>query len=411
RSLSGNRVKCFRRSGTYFRAYQPKPHPLTLLIPSSSHALPSSSHPHPTLIPSSAMTSAVLPKMQYVRLGTTGLRMFTDGLGRARQVSRICLGCMSYGSSNWASWVLDEEESLGLIKKAYDAGINFFDTANAYSFGESERILGKAIKKFNLPREKIVVATKVNFFVHPTADMSFKSFGMTRDQLERDHGFVNQQGLSRKHIFESVEASLSRLGLDYIDLYQIHRFDKDTPVEETMGALNDLVRMGKIRYIGASSMWAWQFAKLQNVAEKHGWTKFVSQQNCYNLLYREEEREMNPYCLDSGVGLIPWAPIAGGRLTAKNRNTERSKNQEQLSDIDANIVDRVSELAEKKGVTPSQIALAWLFTKPAVSAPIVGIGKEKYLVDAVQSLEVKLDEAEIKYLEEPYQPKAIYGHN
>ncbi|RUP44056.1 hypothetical protein BC936DRAFT_150009, partial [Jimgerdemannia flammicorona] len=347
------------------------------------------------------MSNLVLPKMQYVRLGSTGLK-----------VSKICLGCMSYGSKKWASWVEEEEKGLELIKKAYDAGINFFDTADIYSAGESERILGRAIKKFNLPREKIVIATKVFAFVHPT-DPGFKSFGTSREELESTHGFVNQQGLSRKHIFDAVDASLQRLGVDYIDLYQIHRFDSDTPVEETMEALHDIVKSGKVRYIGeywASSMWTWQFAKMQHVAEKRGWTKFVSQQNHYNLLYREEEREMNPYCADTGVGLIPWSPLAGGRLSAKNRTTERSKVQGQLSPDDEQILDRVVEIAQRKGVTPTQVALAWLFTKPVVSSPIVGIGKEEYLVDAVRAIEVKLSPEDIKLLEEPYKPKAITGH-
>ncbi|KAI8075405.1 NADP-dependent oxidoreductase domain-containing protein [Gilbertella persicaria] len=336
-------------------------------------------------------------KMQYVRFGNTGLR-----------VSRLTLGCMSYGTSKWQSWVKDEEESLGLIGKAYDAGINFFDTADVYSNGESERILGKAIKKFNMPRSRIVVATKVFF---PLTESNSLAAGANNDQ---NPDLVNRHGLSRKHIFDAVDASLERLGLDYIDLYQIHRVDHNTPFEETMEALNDLVRSGKIRYIGCSSCYAWEFQKMNNIAEKRGWAKFVSMQNCYNLIYREEEREMIPYCKDAGIAIIPWSPLARGVLTGKNRNTTRTESdkaierfftkEQQSNDF---VIDRVVEIAEKLGHTPSQIALAWMLHKPEVTSPIVGIGKEHHLYDLIGALDVKLSERDIKYLEEPYVPRNL----
>ncbi|OZJ02815.1 hypothetical protein BZG36_05222 [Bifiguratus adelaidae] len=330
-------------------------------------------------------------KMEYVRLGNSGLK-----------VSKICVGCMSYGSKKWQDWVLEEKEAIDMIKKCYDAGLNFFDTANKLQ-NYNEVILGKAIKQHNIPRENIVVATK--------------AFGKGMNQpepLETKHYFVNQKGLSRKNLFEAVDASLERLGLDYIDLYQIHRFDPETPVEETMEALHDIVKSGKVRYIGASSMWAWQFAKMNFVAEKNGWTKFISMQNHYSLMYREEEREMNAYCLDTGIGLIPWGPLAGGKLMGKNRETARAKTQAQVypnfTEADEAIIDRAAELGKKKGVPASQIALAWILSKPAVSAPNVGIGKEQYLENAIASLSVELSEEDIKYLEEPYVPKNILGH-
>ncbi|KAI8359098.1 NADP-dependent oxidoreductase domain-containing protein [Choanephora cucurbitarum] len=337
-------------------------------------------------------------KMQYVRFGSTGMR-----------VSRLTLGCMSYGSPDWQQWVKGEEESLELIKKAYDAGINFFDTANVYSSGESERILGKAIKKFQMPRSRIVVATKVFFPLDPISDAT-----SNQDNLELEN--VNDCGLSRKHIFDAVEASLERLGLEYIDLYQIHRADRNTPMEETMEALNDLVRSGKVRYIGCSSCYAWEFQKMNNIAEKRGWTKFVSMQNCYNLLYREEEREMLPYCKDAGIAVIPWSPLARGILTGKNRNTSRTESDSRISryfgkeekDVNNQIVDRVIELAEKHGCTPSQVAIAWMLTKSEITSPIVGIGKEEHLYDLIGSFEVTLSESEIKYLEELYTPRNLF---
>ncbi|CDS07166.1 hypothetical protein LRAMOSA09689 [Lichtheimia ramosa] len=343
-------------------------------------------------------------KMQYVRFGNTGLR-----------VSKIALGCMSYGSSQWQDWVKDEQESLAMIEKAYKAGINFFDTADGYSNGESERILGKAIKQFNMDRNRIVVATKVFF---PVADDVSNNWLGGRDPSQ-DPVLVNRYGLSRKHIFDAVDASLERLQLDYIDLYQIHRLDPDTPMEEIMCALNDLVRMGKVRYIGASSMYAWQFQKLNNIAEKHGWTRFVSMQNMYNLIYREEEREMMPYCADQGIAVIPWSPLARGLLTGKNRQSTRSSTDraikrffDQASEANNDaIVDRVVEIAEKKGTAPAHVALAWVLSKPFVTAPIVGISKEGHLEDAIQALGVELTKEEIESLESLYMPRRVHSMN
>ncbi|KAG0227784.1 hypothetical protein BGW41_003681 [Actinomortierella wolfii] len=338
-----------------------------------------------------------IPPMEYVRLGKTGLR-----------VSRFCLGFMSYGDPEWNGWAKGEEESLELIKKAYDAGFNFFDTANVYSNGKSEEILGKAIKKFNMDRERIVVATKVYLPVLPGSTPVRPPHVNLQDPT-----LVNKFGLSRKHIFEAVEASLKRLGLDYIDLYQIHRFDKDTPIEETMEALNDLVRSGKVRYIGASSMRAWEFQKANHIAEKNGWAKFISMQNHYTLLYREEEREMIPYSVDAGIGGIPWSPLALGKLAGKSRGaTQRSEKDVYqgmyvINDPEATIISRVEEIAEKRGASSAQIALAWLLTKPFVTAPIVGIGKEEHLYDTIGALSIKLTEEECKYLEEPYVAKPL----
>jgi len=323
--------------------------------------------------------------MEYVQLGRTGLH-----------VSRICLGSMSYGDKRWRSWVLEKDEAITHIRRAYELGINFFDTADVYSLGVSEEILGEAIKGF--PRDNIVVATKVDGSMGPGP---------------------NQRGLSRKHIFEGVEASLKRLQLSYIDLYQIHRWDAKTPIEETMHALNDLVRMGKVLYIGASSMYGWQFATAQNYAEKNGLTKFISMQNHYNLVYREEEREMIPLCLDQGVGCIPWSPLARGFLTGSRsrggkKETIRSSSDPfadhlyfQNSDFD--ILDRVKSLASKKGVTPAQIALAWLLHKPGVVSPIIGATKISHIEEAVQALKIKLNEEEMKFLEEIYIPHPVLG--
>ncbi|KAI8368460.1 NADP-dependent oxidoreductase domain-containing protein [Blakeslea trispora] len=334
-------------------------------------------------------------QMKYVRFGSTGLR-----------VSQLSLGCMTYGSSGWQSWVKDEEESLELIRKAYEAGINFFDTADAYSNGESERILGKAIKKFNMPRSRIVVATKVFFPLTKS-----NSLGASH---EDNSELVNCYGLSRKHIFDAVDASLERLGLDYIDLYQIHRVDRNTPFEETMEALNDLVRSGKVRYIGCSSCYAWEFQKMNNIAEQRGWTKFVSMQNCLNLIYREEEREMLPYCKDAGIAVIPWSPLARGLLTGKNRKTTRTDSDKAIGmffgkeeESNNQVIDRVSELAEKLGHTASQIALAWLLHKPEVTAPIVGVSKEGHLYDLIGALDVKLSKEDMEYLEQPYIPRGL----
>ncbi|KAF9972604.1 hypothetical protein BGZ73_004280 [Actinomortierella ambigua] len=337
------------------------------------------------------------PQMEYVRLGATGLR-----------VSRFCVGCMTYGNSEWNGWAKNEEESLTLIKMAYDAGLNFFDTAESYSNGQSELILGKAIKKFNMDRGRIVVATKVFFPVLP----GNTPFFMTMEDRLKNPTLVNTFGLSRKHIFDSVEQSLRRLGLDYIDLYQVHRVDQNTPLEETMEALNDLVRMGKVRYIGTSNMCAWEIQKANHIAEKHGWAKFVSVQNLYNLLYREDEREVNPFALDAGIGVIPYSPLSRGKLTGRHRTTVRTEAATSVpfmtfTDADTEIIDRVSKVAEKKGIRPAQIALAWLLAKPYVTSPIVGIGNEEHLQDIVGALSVKLTLEEIKYLEEAYVPKPL----
>lgn len=332
--------------------------------------------------------------MQYVRLGNTGLR-----------VSRLCLGCMSFGSSSWSPWVKDEDEAIKVIREAAELGVNFFDTADVYSNGVSEKILGKAIK--GMDRSRIVIATKVFF---PVFD-DVSRFDHTG--AEKEPAMVNRMGLSRKHIFDAVDASLKRLDVDYIDLYQIHRLDRETPMEEIMEALNDLVRSGKVRYIGASSMDTWEFQKLNNIAKENGWTQFVSMQNLYNLLYREEEREMAGYCLDAKIGWIPWSPLAMGELTGKNRSTTRSDTGFSMGMISATrdevanntIIDRVGELAQKYNVTNAQIALAWEFTKPYVSSPIVGVSRIEQLKDLIRSLDVQLTEDDVKYLEEPYNPK------
>ncbi|GAA5809731.1 hypothetical protein MFLAVUS_003144 [Mucor flavus] len=340
-----------------------------------------------------------LPKMQYVRFGNTGLR-----------VSRFSLGCMSYGSSKWQPWVKDEEESLHLIGKAYEAGINFFDTADVYSNGESERILGKAIKKFNMPRSRIVVATKAFYAVDD------KLGNNTFAVKVADHPeYENAYGLSRKHIFDAVDASMKRLDVNYIDLYQIHRFDRNTPVEETTEALNDLVRSGKVRYIGCSSCYAWEFQKANAIAEKNSWAKFCSMQNLYNLIYREEEREMIPYCVDQGIASIHWSPLARGLLTGKNRSTTRTQSDHGIDLFFAKkesanndlIIDRVIEIAEKLGHSPAQISLAWMLSKKHVTSPIVGVSTESNLYDIIGSLDVKLNEEDIKYLEDPYIPRNV----
>ena len=319
--------------------------------------------------------------MEYVQLGATGLR-----------VSRICLGAMTYGSKEWREWVLEAAESRPFFERALEAGINFFDTADAYSRGVSEEITGHALGEL-ARRDDLVMATKV--FAPMSSD-------------------PNDRGLSRKHIFSSIDASLKRLGTDYVDLYQIHRWDPQTPIEETMEALNDVVRSGKARYIGASSMYAWQFAKAQHVAERHGWTRFVAMQNHYNLIYREEEREMIPLCRDQGVGLIPWSPLARGLLTGgRDRETLRSKNdpmQRMYQESDFAVVDRVVELAEKRGVSAAQIALAWVLKQPGVNAPIIGASKLEHLEDAISAVALDLDDSERKFLEEPYVPHPVLGH-
>ena len=324
--------------------------------------------------------------MEYVKLGNIGL-----------EVSKICLGCMSFGDpEKWIhSWVLNEEESRKIIKKSLDIGINFFDTANVYGLGASEEILGRALKDY-ASRDEIVIATKVS-----------GSMGKG----------PNKSGLSRKAIMNEVDASLKRLGVEYIDILYIHRWDYNTPIEETMCALNDLVRSGKVLYLGASSMYAWQFAKAQYIAEKNGWTKFSVMQGHYNLLYREEEREMNQLCKDMGVALVPYSPLAAGRLTRDwNSDSKRFKEDkvakvkyDTTEESDKIIVERVSEIAKKYNVTKSQVSIAWLWSK-GVTAPIVGVTKEKYLYDFEQALKVKLTDEDIKYLEEKYIPHNIVGH-
>ena len=326
--------------------------------------------------------------MEYVKLGHTGL-----------EVSRICLGCMSYGVPERGNhqWVLGEEESRPFIKKALELGINFFDTANVYSDGTSEEIVGRALKDF-AKRDEVVIATKVNGRMHPGP---------------------NGAGLSRKAIMSEIDNSLKRLGTDYVDLYQIHRWDYTTPIEETMEALHDVVKAGKARYIGASSMYAWQFLKALNVADKHGWTRFVSMQNYLNLLYREEEREMLPLCIKEKIGLIPWSPLARGRLT---RDWEEATNRSQLDEFgktlyahtaeaDRKVVETVKSVAKSRGVARAQVALAWVLQKEPVSAPIVGATKMHHLEDAVAALSVKLTAEEVASLEAPYVPHPVLGFN
>ena len=325
--------------------------------------------------------------MQYVNLGASGLR-----------VSRVCLGMMSYGNDSDRPWVLDESAAEPIVKAAVDGGVTFFDTADTYSQGASEVATGRLLGKL-LKREEVVVATKVFMPMTPGE---------------------NGGGLSRKHVLSAIDASLARLGLDYVDLYQIHRFDPRTPLEETMEALHDVVRAGKARYIGASSMFAWQFAKAQHIAEQHGWTRFVSMQNHYNLIYREEEREMIPLCIDQGVGVIPWSPLArgvlaGNRTREGERRTARSDGDPftdylyaQPTDFD--VVERVAEVARERGVPPAQVALAWLLHRPGVTAPIVGATKPGHLEDALAAEQLELSEEEIARLEEPYVPHPVLGH-
>jgi aryl-alcohol dehydrogenase-like predicted oxidoreductase len=330
--------------------------------------------------------------MDYINLGHTGVK-----------VSRICLGCMSYGAppagplrpgSN--AWSLNEELSQPFFRQALDAGINFFDTANVYSSGDSERVLGRFLKA-NAKREDTVIATKLN--------------GVMRDG-------PNGGGLSRKEVFFEIDESLRRLGTDYVDLYQIHRWDKTTLIEETLEALNDVVRAGKVRYLGASSMWAWQFSKALYTSEMHGWAKFVTMQPHYNLLYREEEREMLPLCLDQRVGVLPWSPLARGKL-ARPWNAETTKRSDsdgyakslyvRTQENDQRVVERLGELAKARGVPMAQVALAWLLTKPAITAPIAGATKLHHLDDAVAAVSLKLSTDEVKSLEEPYTPHPVLG--
>ncbi len=322
--------------------------------------------------------------MRYHKLGTTGL-----------DVSVICLGCMSFGdrAAGGHQWTLDEPASVEILKQALDAGINFLDTANTYSAGTSEEFVGRALKYLGADRDNLVIATKVFMPMRPGP---------------------NGGGLSRKAILTEIDHSLRRLQLDYVDLYQIHRWDKTVPIEETMEALHDVVKAGKARYIGASSMYAWQFAKAQQVAERGGWTRFVTMQNHYNLIYREEEREMFPLLADQGVASIPWSPLARGRLTrAWDESTERAETdqgQGLYQPGDRDIVDRVLTLADKRGLTPAQVALAWVMRHPSVSAPIVGATALKHLEDALGAIDVQLSDEEAAQLEAPYRPHSIAGH-
>jgi aryl-alcohol dehydrogenase (NADP+) len=326
--------------------------------------------------------------MQYVNLGRTGLK-----------VSRLCLGMMTYGDPAWRAWVLPEDKGRPIIRRAIESGINFFDTADMYSLGVSEEITGRAIRDYSR-RDDVIIATKV-----------FNPMGSG----------PNDRGLSRKHVLASIDNSLKRLGTDYVDLYQIHRWDRETPIDETLSALHDIVRAGKARYIGASSMYAWQFSKALYLADLHGWTRFVSMQNHYNLVYREEEREMIPLCLDQGIGLIPWSPLARGFLAGNRRASDTSGEEGATSrassddiahrlyyeESDFRIVDCVVELANTRKLKPAQIALAWLLGRPGVAAPIIGASKMEHLEDALAALDVSLSDDERRRLEEPYQPHAV----
>ncbi|KAF9561775.1 aryl-alcohol dehydrogenase [Agrocybe pediades] len=345
--------------------------------------------------------AATQKKMPYVRLGNSGLK-----------VSKMILGCQSYGSPEWQAWVLPEEEALQHIKAAYDAGVNAFDTANIYSNGQSEIILGKAIKQFNIPRDEIVVMTKVFFPVGKTANT-----GIIRSRIQADEtGYVNQHGLNRKHIFESIKHSLKRLQLDYVDVLQCHRFDPETPIAETMQALHDVVQAGYARYIGMSSCWAWQFHVMQNYAITNKLTPFISMQSHYNLIYREEEREMFPTLKHFGVGTLAWAPLGRGTLARPNANqndTVRGKidqlKKSYKQGITANTVDAVEQIAKAKGVSMSQVALAWALSK-GVSAALIGATSLENLLDLLGAIDVKLSEDEIKQLETVYVPQNIIGH-
>jgi aryl-alcohol dehydrogenase (NADP+) len=307
---------------------------------------------------------------------------------------------MTYGTPEWRKWVLTEADSRPFVKRALELGINFFDTANMYSRGLSEEVLGRALRDFGVRRDEVVIATKV-FYPMGSAP--------------------NQRGLSRKHILEAIDASLKRLDVDYIDLYQIHRYDRETPIEETLEALHDVVKAGKARYLGASSMFAWQFAQMLYTADRHNWTRFVSMQNHYNLIYREEEREMLPLCRAEGIGVIPWSPLARGFLTGSRprgshgdttrAETDGFAHDMYYRDSDYDVVEHVVDLAKRRGVTPAQIALAWLLHQPGVTAPIVGASKMPHLEEAVAALEIELSEEERQFLEAPYQPHPVLGHD
>ena len=325
--------------------------------------------------------------MEYVKLGHTGL-----------EVSRLCLGTMTYGTPDWRPWVLDEAASRPLLRRAVEAGITFFDTADMYSLGASEEVVGRALREL-ARRDEVVIATKLYFPMRP--------------------GGANNHGLSRKRIFDCIDASLRRLGTDYVDLYQIHRYDEATPIEETLQALDDVVRAGKVRYLGASSMFAWQFARALHVAERRGWTRFVSMQNHYNLVYREDEREMLPLCHAEGIGIIPYSPLARGFLAGTRSReswdkTERSRTDlfgqaDQFRDGDFEILRRVVELAEQRGVSPARIALAWVMQQPGVAAPIIGVSRAEQLEDALAAVDVRLDLEECARLDEPYVPRKGKG--
>ena len=326
--------------------------------------------------------------MEYVNLGKSGLK-----------VSRLCLGMMTYGSTKWRKWVLNEEQALPFVKRALEAGINFFDTADVYSVGASEEVLGNTLRACGVKRESVVIATKV---FNPMSEE------------------VNDRGLSRKHILDSIDRSLRRLKMEYVDLYQIHRWDYASPIEETMEALNDVVKSGKARYIGASSMFAWQFAKAQYTADLHGWTRFVSMQNHYNLVYREEEREMIPLCIDQAIGLIPWSPLArgffgGNRHKQGGGETVRAQTDDFAGMLyyrpeDFSVAERAWEIAKTHNVTGSQVALAWILSKPYVTAPIIGASKLEHLDQSIAALLISHSPEEIKQLEQLYQPHPVLGH-
>jgi len=355
-------------------------------------------------VPPSLQASVDASKCEYRRLGNSGLR-----------VSVPIFGCMSFGDPRTLDWAIGEEEALPLLKAAYDRGLNTWDTANVYSNGASEIIVGKAIKQYNIPREKVIILTKCYGAVGETPDVRSVFF---KNEIAASKDYVNNFGLSRTAIFNQVEKSLERLGTGYIDLLQIHRFDYDTPLEETMKALHDLVQSGKVRYIGASSMWATQFARLQFVAEKNGWTKFISMQNHYNLLYREEEREMNRFCNDTGVGLIPWAPLCRGHLARRPDefgSTKRSQGEKENQkgshgtvEPDLTIIKRVVETADKHEWPISHVALSWINKR--VTSPIIGFSSIARMDEAIAARGKVLTDEEEKYLEELYQPKAINGH-
>jgi len=327
--------------------------------------------------------------MDYVNLGSTGLK-----------VSRLCLGTMTYGSKRWREWALEEQESRPFIQRALELGINFFDTADMYSGGASEEILGRALRDLGPSRDKVVIATKV---FNPMGDDP------------------NQRGLSRKHIRHAIDESLKRLGTDYIDLYQIHRFDYDTPIEETLEALDEVVRAGKALYLGGSSMFAWQFAKMLYEADRLGARRFVTMQNHYNLIYREEEREMNPLCREEGIGILPWSPLARGFLAGNRSKVDRGETLRAKTDdyaqklyyqdSDFAVVESISAIARKRGIPNAQVALAWILQQPGITSPIVGASKMGHLDDAVAAMSVKLDAEELKALAEPYRPHGILGHS